>query len=303
MSADARFERLATLPLRSFEPEKRGIGALWLQIRDIARHRQLLWLLTRRDLQVRYRGSVLGFLWTLIKPLILLATYYVILGQVLGAAKGITNFGIYVFSGLTIYMLFSESLGAAAGSIVGNGGLVKKIYVPREIFPLAAVGGAIFMFAMQLVVLVGAVVLFQQWPDPSGLLFLLPAIALILIYVVAVGLLLSAMNVYLRDVQYITEILLTLMMWGSPIVYSWQMVKGLLVRFNLPDWLLEVYTNNPLTLAVLGFHRALWSGGSPADYPPDLAARMAIAGLVGVVFLWAAHWAFQRMQGNLAQEL
>lgn len=303
MSADARFERLATLPLRSFEPEKRGIGALWLQIRDIARHRQLLWLLTRRDLQVRYRGSVLGFLWTLIKPLILLATYYVILGQVLGAAKGITNFGIYVFSGLTIYMLFSESLGAAAGSIVGNGGLVKKIYVPREIFPLAAVGGAIFMFAMQLVVLVGAVVLFQQWPDPSGLLFLLPAIALILIYVVAVGLLLSAMNVYLRDVQYITEILLTLMMWGSPIVYSWQMVKGLLVRFNLPDWLLEVYTNNPLTLAVLGFHRALWSGGSPADYPPDLAARMAIAGLVGVAFLWAAHWAFQRMQGNLAQEL
>ncbi|EIC09003.1 ABC-2 type transporter [Microbacterium laevaniformans OR221] len=303
MSADARFERLATLPLRSFEPEKRGIGALWLQIRDIARHHQLLWLLTRRDLQVRYRGSVLGFLWTLIKPLILLATYYVILGQVLGAAKGITNFGIYVFSGLTIYMLFSESLGAAAGSIVGNGGLVKKIYVPREIFPLAAVGGAIFMFAMQLVVLVGAVVLFQQWPDPSGLLFLLPAIALILIYVVAVGLLLSAMNVYLRDVQYITEILLTLMMWGSPIVYSWQMVKGLLVRFNLPDWLLEVYTNNPLTLAVLGFHRALWSGGSPADYPPDLAARMAIAGLVGVVFLWAAHWAFQRMQGNLAQEL
>jgi ABC-2 type transport system permease protein len=303
MSADARFERLATLPLRSFEPEKRGVGALWLQIRDIARHRQLLWLLTRRDLQVRYRGSVLGFLWTLIKPLILLATYYVILGQVLGAAKGITNFGIYVFSGLTIYMLFSESLGAAAGSIVGNGGLVKKIYVPREIFPLAAVGGAIFMFAMQLVVLVGAVVLFQQWPDPSGLLFLLPAIALILVYVVAVGLLLSAMNVYLRDVQYITEILLTLMMWGSPIVYSWQMVKGLLVRFNLPDWLLEVYTNNPLTLAVLGFHRALWSGGSPADYPPDLAVRMAIAGLVGVVFLGAAHWAFQRMQGNLAQEL
>jgi ABC-2 type transport system permease protein len=156
---------------------------------------------------------------------------------------------------------------------------------------------------MQLVVLVGAVVLFQQWPDPSGLLFLLPAIALILVYVVAVGVLLSAMNVYLRDVQYITEILLTLMMWGSPIVYSWQMVKGLLVRFNLPDWLLEVYTNNPLTLAVLGFHRALWSGGSPADYPPDLAVRMAIAGLVGVVFLGAAHWAFQRMQGNLAQEL
>jgi ABC-2 type transport system permease protein len=303
VSADARFERLAALPLRSFEPDTRGVGSLWRQLRDIVDHRQLLWLLTRRDLQVRYRGSVLGFLWTLIKPLILLATYYIILGQVLGAAKGIENFGIYVFSGLTIYMLFSESLGAAAGSIVGNGGLVKKIYVPREIFPLAAVGGAIFMFGMQMLVLVGAILVFQQWPDPMGLFYLLPSIGLILVYVVAIGLLLSAMNVYLRDVQYLTEILLTLMMWGSPIVYSWQMVKEVLARFDLPAWLLEVYTNNPLTLAVLGFHRALWSGGTAADYPADLALRMGIAGAVGVVFLLGAHWAFQRMQGNLAQEL
>ncbi len=67
--------------------------------------------------------------------------------------------------------------------------------------------------------------------------------------------------------------------------------------------MLEVYTNNPLTLAVLGFHRALWSGGTDADYPTDLALRMGIAGVVGVVFLICAHWAFQRMQSNLAQEL
>ena len=276
---------------------------MWGRLTEIYQQRQLLWLLTRRDLQVRYRGSVLGFLWTLIRPLILLAVYYVILGQVLGAARGIENFGIYVFSGLTIYMLFSESIGAAAGSIVGNGGLVKKIYVPREIFPLAAVGGAAFMFVMQLAVLVAAVVAFQLWPDPAGLLYLLPSVALILIYVVALGLLLSAMNVYLRDVQYLTDILLMLMMWGSPIVYSWQMVADVIARFNLPAWILEVYTNNPLTLAVLGFHRALWSGGTPADYPDDLALRMLIAAIIGVVLLVLAHLGFRRMQGNMAQEL
>lgn len=279
------------------------MSSLWRQIAEVVDHRQLLWLLTRRDLQVRYRGSVLGFLWTLIKPLILLATYYIILGQVLGAARGIEGFGIYVFSGLTIYMLFSESLGAAAGSIVGNGGLVKKIYLPREIFPLAAVGGAIFMFSMQLLVLVGAVTISGSWPAPEGLLYFLPSVLLILIYVTGIGLLLAALNVYLRDVQYITEILLTLMMWGSPIVYSWQMVREVLARFNLPAWLLEVYTNNPLTLAVLGFHRALWSGGTEADYPTDLAMRIGVAGVVGIVFLFSAHWAFQRMQSNLAQEL
>lgn len=303
MTANERYVRLAELPLRSFETASRGPASLWGRSKEVYQNRELLWLLTRRDLQVRYRGSVLGFLWTLIRPLILLAVYYVILGQVLGAARGVENFGIYVFSGLTIYMLFSEGIGAAAGSIVGNGGLVKKIYVPREIFPLAAIGGAAFMFVMQFVVLAAAIIVFQVWPDPSGLLYLLPSIGLILVYVVALGLVLSAMNVYLRDVQYITDILLMLMMWGSPIVYSWQMVSDVIARFHLPAWVLEIYVNNPLTLAVLGFHRALWSGGTPADYPDDLALRMLIAAAIGGVLLVVAHLGFRRMQGNMAQEL
>ncbi|HQE46576.1 MAG TPA: ABC transporter permease, partial [Rhodoglobus sp.] len=70
-----------------------------------------------------------------------------------------------------------------------------------------------------------------------------------------------------------------------------------------PAWVLDVYTNNPLTLAVLGFHKALWNGGTPADYPPDLAIRMLIAGLVGLVLLVLAQFGFQKLQGNIAQEL
>ncbi len=303
MTVEDRFVRLAALPMESIGTNDTRLSALPRKTREIYTNRQLLLLLTRRDLEVRYRGSFLGFLWTLIKPLIMLAVYYVVLGQVLGAAKGIENFGIYVFSGLTIYMLFSDSVGASAGSIVGNAGLVKKIYLPREIFPLAAVGGAIFMFAMQMVVLIGAVVLLQQWPDPAGLVYFLPSVLLILIYVLAIGLVLSALNVYLRDIQYLTEILLVLMMWGSPIVYSWQMVAQVIAQFNLPAWWLEVYTNNPLTLAVLGFHRSIWGSGTSADYPPDLALRMLIAGAIGLVVLFVSHLAFQRMQGNLAQEL
>ena len=303
MSVEERFARLSALPMVTIGQSDSRLSALPRKTREIFGHRQLLLLLTRRDLEVRYRGSFLGFLWTLIKPLIMLAVYYVILGQVLGAARGIEGFGIYVFSGLTIYMLFSDSVGASAGSIVNNAGLVKKIYMPREIFPLAAIGGAAFMFAMQMLVLVGAIILLQQWPQPAGLLYLLPAIFLILVYVTAIGLVLSALNVYLRDIQYLTEILLVLMMWGSPIVYSWQMVAGVIDRFNLPGWFLEVYTNNPLTLAVLGFHKAMWGGGGPADYPPDLAERMAVAGVVGLIVLFLSHLAFQRMQGNLAQEL
>ena len=300
MTAEARYARLATLPMR---PVGGDSGKAAHRVREIARHRELLWLLTRRDLQVRYRGSALGFLWTLIRPLVMLLTYYLILGEVLGAAKGVPNFGIYIFSGLTIYALFSESIGAAAGSIVNNAGLVKKIYLPREIFPLASVGGAVFLFGMQMVVLIGAIVVFGMWPDPAGLVYILPSIVLVLVYALALGLLLSALNVYLRDVQYITEIMLTLLMWASPIVYSWQMVADVIARFGLPAWVLEIYTDNPLTLAVLGFHRALWAGGTPADFPPDLALRMGIAGVIGLALLFVAHTLFQRMQGSLAQEL
>ena len=81
------------------------------------------------------------------------------------------------------------------------------------------------------------------------------------------------------------------------------MVADVIARFGLPAWTLELYTNNPLTLAVLGFHRALWAGGTSADYPPDLALRMGIAGVIGLALLALAHLLFQRMQGSLAQEL
>jgi ABC-2 type transport system permease protein len=280
-----------------------GAASLVRRVREIVQHRELLWLLTRRDLQVRYRGSALGFLWTLIKPLIMLATYYLVLGQILGAARGIPAFAIYVFAGLTIYLLFSESVGAAAGSIVNNAGLVKKIYVPREIFPLASVGGALFIVGMQFVVLIAAIVVSRQWPDPMGLLYLIPSLLLILVYALAFGLLLSVLNVYLRDVQYISEILLTILMWASPIVYSWRRVGELVAEYGLPAWVIDVYTNNPITLAVLGIHRALWAGGTPADYPADLWLRMLIAGVAGLVLLMLAQLVFQRRQGNVAQEL
>jgi ABC-2 type transport system permease protein len=180
---------------------------------------------------------------------------------------------------------------------------VKKIYLPREIFPLASIGGAAFMFAVQLVVLFVAALIFQSLPAPALMLWFFPSLLLILVYGIALGLLLSAMNVYLRDIQYLTEVVLMLAMWASPIVYSWGMVVDVFYRFGLPAWLLEVYAANPLTLAVLGFHKAFWGAGTAVDYPPDLGLRMAIAGAVGLVILWISHRVFTRLQGNFAQEL
>ncbi|MBD3757432.1 MAG: ABC transporter permease [Microbacterium sp.] len=305
-STTQRFERLATAPLIATVPRRTGIGSSWGALREIAAHRQLLGLLIRRDITSRYKDSALGLLWTLINPIIQLVVYYVVMGQFLGAARagGIPDFALYIFSGLTIYVLFSESVSSATGSVVANAGLVKKVYVPREVFPLASIGSASFTFLMQVVVLIVACFVLGAPPLHADVLYALPSIALVLVYATATGLLLGALNVYLRDMQYLSQILLMLAMWSSPIVYGWTMVRDTLASISwMPSWAIDVYTSSPLTLAVLGFHKAFWVAGSPADYPSHLLLRMAVALIAGIVLLLLCHRAFSRMQGNFAQEL
>jgi ABC-2 type transport system permease protein len=273
------------------------------KFREILSRRELLNLLVRRDLQARYRDSFLGFLWTVIRPIIQFLMYFIVLGQFLRAAEGIDQFAIYLFSGLTLFTFFSDMVFGSTGSIIGNAGLVKKIYLPREIFPLASIGAAMFMFMVQLLVLVVAAVVFRALPEPVMMLWFFPSVFLILVYGVGIGLLLAALNVYLRDIQYLTEVVMMLAMWGSPIVYSWQMVVDAVARLGLPAWVLEIYAANPLTIAVLGFHKAFWGAGTPADYPPELGLRMLIAAVVGIVLLLISQRVFTRLQGNFAQEL
>ncbi|MBD3942021.1 ABC transporter permease [Microbacterium sp. NEAU-LLC] len=263
----------------------------------------MLALLVRRDLQARYRDSVLGFLWTLIRPLVQFLMYYLVLGQFLRAAEGIPQFAVFLFAGLTIYSFFAEMVQGSTSSILSNAGLVKKIYLPREIFPLASVGAAGFMFLVQVLVLLGGAIVFQALPAPVEMLWVLPSVLLILIYGLAFGILLSALNVYLRDVQYVTDVVLMLAMWLSPIVYAWTMVADTFAKLGLPSWALEAYTNNPITLAVLGFRKAFWGAGTAADYPDDLLLRTAVAGVIGLVLLFISHRVFTRLQGNFAQEM
>jgi len=302
-STTERFARLAREPLvPTVLPRRRFSGSVQ-SVRSIYDHRQLLGLLIRRDVKSRYKDSALGLLWTLINPLVQLVVYYTVMGQFLGAARGIPDFALYIFSGLTIFVLFSETVSGSTGSVLANAGLVKKVYVPREVFPLASVGSAFFTFSMQVVVLVAACFVLGSPPLSVSILFFFPSVLLVIVYGTALGLLLAALNVYLRDMQYLSQILLMLAMWSSPIVYGWTMVRDTFALAGLPSWAIDVYSSSPLTLAVLGFHRAFWVAGEPNDYPAQLLLRMAICIAVGLVLLWLSHRAFVRMQGNFAQEL
>lgn len=303
MDTTERFARLAETPFITTNARGLDLPVRGGKLREIWDRRDLLGLLVRRDLQARYRDSVLGFLWTLIRPIVQFLMYYLVLGQFLRAAEGIPQFAIFLFAGLTIYSFFAEAVQGSTSSILANAGLVKKIYLPREIFPLASVGAAGFMFLVQCLVLLGGAIIFRALPASVEMLWFFPAVLLILVYGLAFGILLSALNVYLRDVQYVTDVVMMLAMWGSPIVYAWTMVSNAFRTLGLPSWALEVYTNNPITLGVLGFRKAFWGAGTDADYPDNLLLRMAIAGVIGLVLLVISHRVFTRLQGNFAQEM
>ena len=314
-----RLARLSQLPLIDASPPSRGFFAgFYRAVRIIFGRRRLLNLLVRRELKVRYKDSSLGFLWSLIKPLTLLFIYYVAIGQFLGAARSVPDFGIFVFAGLTLWSLYSETLNTGTMSIVRNAGLVKKVYFPREIFPLAATGSAIFNFLVQFSVLLATTLVLGKFPVNWNLLYVPVAIAIVLVYAVAVTILLSALNVFLRDIQYLVEVSLMVLFWASPIVYAWAFVVDAGNRVGA--WVTELYLLNPISTAILAFQKAMWEAGTsaqvvgttstgeprvipPQPWPDDLNMRLGVGLMVGLLLLVLAQRIFARLQGNFAQEL
>ncbi len=295
---------LESAPLQRVHPPGSWWRGFWTTSREIFEYRELLGQLIRKELKVKYKDSALGFLWTLIRPLLQLLVYSVAIGIFLGSSRVIPSFGIYLFTGLLAWSLFTEILGGCTGSIVGNAGLVKKVYFPRELFPLAVVGAAIVNFLLQSVILIGAFAVTGQWPQLSNLALLPLALLVLVIFATALGLALAATNVFLRDVQHLVEVGLLLWFWMTPIVYDWTKVKDQLGGGDL-NWAFQLYLANPMTSIVLAFQRALWDAGegTPFYYGGNLLGRLTVLLVVCCGLLWVAQRIFARAQGNFAQEL
>lgn len=299
---------LEELPLERVNQPTPFWRGFWPTARDVWSYHELLGQLVRKELKVKYKDSVLGFLWTLVRPLLQLLVYAVAIGIFLGSGRVIPQFGIYLFTGLLAWTLFTDILGGATGSIVGNAGLIKKVYFPREIFPLAVVGASVVNFLLQAVILVGAYLVIWDFPRPADLPLVPLALIALVLFATGLGLLLAAGNVFLRDITYLVEVGLLLWFWMTPIVYDWTKVRSTLVEQHGLAWLFRVYMANPMADVVLAFQRALWPGGHTAAghafyYDGNLYARLGVIILVGLLFVWFAQRVFARSQGNFAQEL
>ncbi|MFT4246163.1 MAG: ABC transporter permease [Micrococcaceae bacterium] len=288
-------------------PEGFSIPGRGKGLKDVWRRRELLRLLVKKEISVRYRNSVLGLLWSYFKPMVIFVVQYIALGIIMNRGGAVQNFALYMFCGTALITYFSEAFGNAARSVVGNGALVNKIYLPRELFPIASTWVSGIHFIPALVVLLAGS-LYSGWrPSVKGLLVAILAFIIVTILAVGLGLIAAALNVFYRDVENFVDLLLSILMWLSPVVYTWDLVQE-----HLSNFWFQIYMSNPITTAVELFHWAFWfptidqNPNDPAlahALAPHLLHDAGVALLISLAFLALGAFMFRKLEGKFAQEL
>ena len=287
---------------RTSEEPKLRVGA---RLRELAAHREVLLNLVRKELKVKYAASVLGAVWSLLNPVVFLAVFTFV---VYVTGNQMPHFPVYLLSGLLAWSLFSNSLLLGARSVVDNASLVKKVYFPREILPLASIGVTLVDFALQSAVLL-LFMLVTGYDFQIQALWMYPlAIVTLLVFTLALTLWVAGLNVRYRDVQHLLNLGLLVWFWMTPIVYQGWLVQDFLTRRS--DVLWDAYLLNPMATIVFGFQRALYGVVSPSGQHvlPDVSLSwmtgILLAVLAGSLLLLAVTWRlFFHLSGDFAEEL
>ena len=266
--------------------------------------RYLLRLLVRREISARYQGSFLGLLWSYINPLTQFFIYWFIMGKLIGMDARTENYPIHVFAGLIVVHFFVETFNAGTRSIVRNKALVKKMALPREMFPVASMLVSLFHVGPQLLILLAACVATGWKPDPIGMGAALLALGIVMVLGTALALLFSTANVFFRDFSSAVAIMTNFVRFGVPMIYPYTLVAE---RFQGHT---ELYLANPIAIAVLLMQRAFWTGTTddPAataleHMPDDLLTRGAIALVASLVVLVIAQLVFTRLENKIPERL
>jgi lipopolysaccharide transport system permease protein len=260
----------------------RGWGSL--RLGELVAYRELLLLLVWRDVRVRYKQTALGGAWAVVQPLLTMLVFSVIFGYLAKMPSDGIPYPIFVYTALLPWQLFAHALTESANSLVLNQQLLKKVYFPRLVIPIAAVLAGVVDFVCAFVVLLGMLVFYHITPGPAVLmlpLFVLLAVAT----ATAVGLWLSALNVQYRDVRYLLPFLTQLWFFLTPIAYSSSLIP--------PTWR-TWYALNPMVGVVVGFR---WSLLGQSNGDPVL---VLVSGVVVAVLLVGGLFYFRRMERTFA---
>ncbi|MEV4258583.1 ABC transporter permease [Spirillospora sp. NPDC049652] len=287
--------RLTAEDLAGMRPPEAGGG-----LEQVFRRRYLLRLLVRRELKARYKGSLLGLGWSYVRPAVHFGVYFSIVGVFLGVNKAVEDFPVYLFSGMVLVNLFTETLHACTRSVTGNAPLVRKVFLPREMFPAASLLVSLVHFLPGLGILFGVAVAYGWRPTPDGLFGAAIAFALVVSFGLGLGLICAAVNVFFRDLEQVVDILMIVITWSVPMIYPWTHVRA-----KAPQWVLDLYLANPLVSAVSLFQRAFWYPGTTRSFvfPPHMLDRASFALAASLLVLAFGQFLFARAQRRFAEEL
>lgn len=256
------------------------------RIKEIYAYRQMIFSLVKRDLKGRYKGSVLGFLWTFLNPLLQLAVYTMVFSVIMRA--GIKDYYLFLFVALIPWIFFSSSLTGGASCIMAQQDMVKKIYFPREVLPIAHVTSQFINMLLSFIV-VFAVLIFAGYTMNPLAILCLPVI-MIVEYILALGLtmIMSAVTVYLRDMEYILGIITMAWQFLTPVMYSIE---------QAPEEVQMIFQINPMTSVIVAYRDILYYGRVP-----ELGTLLSAA-VVGVVMLLVGWFVFDHLQKRFVEEL
>lgn len=255
-------------------------------IKDIYEYREMIANLVKQDLRSRYQGSVLGFLWTFLNPLLQLIVYTLVFSNIM--RSGIENYAIFLFVALIPWMFFSSSITGGASCMIERKELIKKIYFPRRVLCISYVTSAFVNMLLSFAV-VFAVLIFTGYGIVIELLFYLPFLMLTeYLLALGIGLICSAVTVYFRDLQYILGIVCMAWMYVTPIMYAEKMV---------PEKYMPLFRLNPMTQIIGGYRCVLYE-----KIPPDLIAVGSVF-VFDLLLLLIGNAVFGKLEKHFAEEL
>ncbi len=255
----------------------------------LPRYRGLIQSLVARELKARYRGSVLGFFWSFINPLMLLLVYTFVFKYVTpNAPQGANPYPLFMFCGLLPWTWFSTSLMESAGSLISGGNLIKKVLFPAEVLPIVTVTANMVHFFLALPILVIFLIVYQA-PLTVGELAWFPIVVLVqYVFTLSCAMILSALTVHFRDIKDILSNILTLWFFATPIIYSYRSSP---VARRYLNW-------NPMAHIAISYQEILFFPGPFGHW------KWLVALGVGSVFFFVfAYWVFDRLRDTFAEEV
>jgi lipopolysaccharide transport system permease protein len=262
---------------------------MWANLARLFRYRGLIQSLVARELKARYRGSVLGFFWSFVNPLMLLGIYTFVFATILKNDDQLTQpYSVFMFCGILPWTWFSSSLIESSGSLISGGNLIKKVLFPAEVLPIVSVLSNMVHFFLGLPILAGFMIYLGHTPQFPAVMWF-PAIVVVqLVFTLGWALMLSALTVHFRDIRDLLSNLLTLWFFATPIIYPYYK-EGVKQYHNYFTW-------NPFYHLAVSYQESLFFQGRFGQAP-----YLMILAVASVIFFLAAYWLFDRLRDSFAE--